>query len=76
MFEVFCDTTRPFQRPVGHRQSPHPACQEGALHGLGHWGEHAPNRAQELIDMFLSENRAARPELVAYARAARGGCIQ
>ena len=55
---------------------PHPACQEGALHGLGHWGEHAPNRAQELIDMFLSENRAARPELVTYARAARGGCIQ
>jgi len=55
---------------------PHPACQEGALHGLGHWGEHAPDRAQELIDMFLSENRAARPELVTYARAARGGCIQ
>lgn len=55
---------------------PHPACQEGALHGLGHWGEHAPARAQALIDAYLAENRAARPELVTYARAARGGCIQ
>ncbi len=55
---------------------PHPACQEGALHGLGHWGEHAPARAEALIDAYLAENRAARPELVNYARAARSGCIQ
>ncbi len=55
---------------------PHPACQEGALHGLGHWGEHAPARAEALIDAYLAGNRAARPELVTYARAARSGCIQ
>jgi hypothetical protein len=55
---------------------PHAACQEGALHGLGHWGEHAPDRAEALIDAYLAENRAARPELVNYARAARSGCIQ
>ena len=55
---------------------PHPACQEGALHGLGHWGEHAPARAEALIDAYLVENRAVRPELVTYARAARSGCIQ
>ncbi len=54
---------------------PHPACQESALHGLGHWGEQAPGRAAELIDAFLAEDRAARPELVAYARAARAGCV-
>jgi hypothetical protein len=55
---------------------PHPAAQEGALHGIGHWGEHAPARAEALIDAYLAENRAARPELVNYARAARSGCIQ
>ncbi|MDH3665896.1 MAG: hypothetical protein OEN23_03110 [Paracoccaceae bacterium] len=54
---------------------PHAACQEGALHGLGHWGDAAPTRAEALIDAYLAENRAARPELVAYAKAARGGCI-
>jgi hypothetical protein len=55
---------------------PHPACQESALHGLGHWGEHAPARAEALIDAYLAQNRAARPELINYARAARTGCIQ
>ena len=55
---------------------PHPACQGGALHGLGHWGGHAPARTGELIDAYLAGNRAARPELVTYARAARSGCIQ
>ncbi|MHA1530333.1 MAG: hypothetical protein ACTSVG_15030 [Alphaproteobacteria bacterium] len=55
---------------------PHPACQEAALHGLGHWGEHAPARAAALIDAYLAGNRAARPELVSYARAASAGCIQ
>jgi hypothetical protein len=55
---------------------PHTACQEGALHGLGHWSEHAPARAAALIDAYLADNRAARPELVNYAHAARAGCIQ
>lgn len=56
-------------------QIPHAACQEGALHGLGHWGDRAPARAEALIDDFLAENRAARPELKNYALAARGGCV-
>jgi hypothetical protein len=55
---------------------PHAACQEGALHGLGHWGQHAPDKAAVLIDAYIAENRAARPELVNYAHAARSGCIQ
>jgi hypothetical protein len=54
---------------------PHAACQESALHGLGHWGDRAPERVEALIDAFLAENRAARPELVAYAHAARCGCV-
>lgn len=55
---------------------PHAACQEGALHGLGHRGNHAPERSAELIDAFLSGNRAMRLELVNYAKAARCGCVQ
>lgn len=54
---------------------PHAACQEAALHGLGHWRDRAPGRAEALIDAYLSRGRAARPELVAYARAARSGCV-
>jgi hypothetical protein len=57
-------------------QIPHAACQEGALHGLGHWGGRAPERARALIDAWLAGNRAARPELKNYALAARGGCVQ
>jgi len=55
---------------------PHAACQESALHGLGHWGDQAPERAEALIDAYLAENRATRPELKRYALAARGGCVQ
>jgi len=54
---------------------PHAACQESALHGLGHWRDRAPDRAGALIDAYLAHRRAARPELVAYARAARTGCV-
>lgn len=54
---------------------PHAACQEAALHGLGHWRDRAPGRAEALVDAYLSDGRAARPELVAYARGARGGCV-
>lgn len=51
------------------------ACQEAALHGLGHWIRRGP-RCEAIIDAYLTEGRAARFELIAYARAARGGCIQ
>ena len=51
------------------------ACQEAALHGLGHWVRHEP-RCAEVIDRYLASGKAALPELVSYAKAARSGCIQ
>jgi hypothetical protein len=50
------------------------ACQEAALHGLGHWVRREP-RCEAIIDGYLPSGRSARPELDDYARAARGGCI-
>ncbi len=50
------------------------ACQEAALHGLGHWVWREP-RSAAIIDAYLEAGSAARPELADYARAARGGCI-
>ena len=50
------------------------ACQEAALHGLGHLVSRDP-RCEEMIDHYLASGRMARPELVTYARAARTGCI-
>ena len=53
---------------------PHDACRESALHGLGHWTfKHAP--AIAAIDAFLARSADLRPELLAYAKAARTGCI-
>jgi hypothetical protein len=51
-----------------------PACQEAALHGLGHRLAHEP-RCAEVIDRYLADGSAAAPELVAYAESARSGCI-
>ena len=50
------------------------ACQEAALHGLGHW-VCRESRCEAIIDDYLQCGSAARPELTAYARAARTGCI-
>ncbi len=50
------------------------ACQEAALHGLGHWVRRE-SRCEIIIDAYLADGRAARHELIAYAEAARGGCI-
>ena len=53
-----------------------PACQESALHGLGHMVRYR-DRARKIIDRFLADPLAdASPELLDYARAARSGCIQ
>ncbi len=52
-----------------------PACQESALHGLGHWQMRHSERVAAAIDRFLSCEEDLRPELVAYARAARTGCV-
>ena len=51
-----------------------PACQEAALHGLGHWVQHEP-RCEAVIDRYLGSGKAALPELVGYAKSARTGCI-
>jgi hypothetical protein len=56
-------------------QLPNPACQESALHGLGHMARHS-DRALAIIDHFLASDPNSSPELLQYARAARSGCIQ
>ena len=53
---------------------PHDACRESALHGLGHLALFHPE-AVPVIDAFLSAPEGARPDLLAYARQARTGCI-
>ena len=55
---------------------PNPACQESALHGLGHWAHAYPEFAAATIDAYLAANPALRPELARYAEAARPGCVQ
>jgi len=50
------------------------ACQEAALHGLGHWVRREP-RCEAVIDRYLASGNAAMPELAEYAKAARCGCI-
>jgi len=50
------------------------ACQEAALHGLGHWVHREP-RCEPIIAEYIATGRLARPELLNYAKAARTGCI-
>lgn len=50
------------------------ACQEGALHGLGHWAGGYPARVRSIVDGYLQQPEL-RPELRAYAEAARAGCV-
>jgi len=53
----------------------HPACQESALHGLGHMVRHS-DRALSIIDRFLADSASLDPALLDYACACRTGCIQ
>lgn len=55
---------------------PHVACQESALHGLGHWAYQHKDEVVEIIDEFLKREARLRDDLVAYAEAAKTGCIQ
>jgi hypothetical protein len=64
--------------------SDNPACIESALHGIGHvsgYGRpiaaqsYADERRHRIIDAFLAQRRAHRPELLNYARAAATGMI-
>jgi hypothetical protein len=51
------------------------ACQESALHGLGHWHRENGSRVEAIVDTFVASHRNARPELIGYARAAQSGCV-
>lgn len=51
------------------------ACQESALHGLGHNRQHFPAEVEAGIDDFLRGHPNVRAELAIYARSARGGCV-
>lgn len=51
------------------------ACQESALHGLGHWHHTDAAGVVPIIDGFIARSGGARPELLAYARSARAGCV-
>jgi hypothetical protein len=52
-----------------------PACQEGALHGLGHWARDYPGQVKTIIENYLQRSHNLRPELVDYARSAQAGCV-
>lgn len=52
------------------------ACQESALHGLGHWKHHYPEIVEQTIDEFLARTEGIRQELREYAGYARVGSVQ
>jgi hypothetical protein len=52
------------------------ACQESALHGLGHWHLSYSQRVENAIDRFLVSHPNLRPELLRYAKSARRGYVQ
>ena len=51
------------------------ACQESALHGLGHWQRQCPAEVTVIIDHFLKGAAGRDARLVAYAKSARCGCV-
>lgn len=52
------------------------ACQEAALHGLGHLYEQCPDRVRSIIQDFLKQNPYISDKLVHYAnRAAEGNIL-
>lgn len=53
----------------------HVACQESALHGLGHWHHDHPAAVEGIIDEFLERKSSFRGELREYADSARAGCV-
>jgi hypothetical protein len=51
------------------------ACQESALHGLGHCFKAYPEFVQATINRFIKTNPTASPELTCYAQSAREGKV-
>jgi hypothetical protein len=56
----------------------HVACQESALHGLGHWCEFGKGQpeVESIIDEFLQGQPNVRPGIREYALSARAGKVQ
>ena len=52
------------------------ACQESALHGLGHWQMYYPKQVESTIDDYLKRQTHLRVELRNYALNARQGYVQ
>jgi len=53
----------------------HVACQESALHGLGHWHREHPEEVESIIDEFIKRESDLRKELREYADRARSGHV-
>jgi len=52
------------------------ACQESALHGLGHWQCKYPKEVDAIIEEYLRKHKSSlSKELQTYASAARLGCV-
>ena len=51
------------------------ACQESALHGLGHWELFYPTEVAAIVDQYLNDNTELRTELKDYALNAREGHV-
>ena len=51
------------------------ACQESALHGLGHRQHQQASEVARIIDAFVLSQTELDPRLLAYANAARRGCV-
>jgi hypothetical protein len=51
------------------------ACQESSLHGLGHWQPQHASEVARIIDAFVLSQTELDPRLLAYAKAARRGCV-
>jgi hypothetical protein len=54
----------------------HAACQESAIHGLGHRVVRHPERAPAILDRWIRSGPLRDRRLRTYAEAARTGCIQ
>lgn len=51
------------------------ACQESALHGLGHGAHYYPTEVKGIVDQYLKSNPNLRSELKDYALKAREGHV-
>jgi len=52
-----------------------PACQESALHGLGHWASDYPVHVEAIVGRYLKAHSALREDLRRYAQRARKGAV-